>query len=145
MVWVTFGVYFFYWILELMKEINTLSDEVKFDVKKKLTNVILILVPYLIIFVIMEYTFRTPFFFILFCAEFILAVLWFVMIIKYIKQVCNGIALLEQEAQVEKKISGGRAILLFFLYFTAIPYIQSHMNKIIDSINNKQRSEGLVM
>lgn len=130
--WITFGVYFFYWIFSMMRDLNSLSDQVKFEVKKNVIMIITILVPYLIIFFVMPYLYKSPFFLLLWFFEFALAILWFILTVRNLVRICNAIAFLEDELKIEKKITGGLTILLFFLWFTGTPYIQIHMNKVID-------------
>lgn len=130
------GIYFFFWMFNLMKEINTQVNEKIFDTKEKAIKLLSVLIANLVLFIIMGYAATAQIDIIIsitFALEFILILAWFILIIKYIRQLSDQILQIEIAQGNINPISKNTATFLFFIYLTAIPYIQSHMNKIVES------------
>jgi len=131
-----------------MRDINSYLGTEVFDVRKNMKNLMNLLVSYIfamILIIIMITSELMIFTVIAFIAFFGLAVLWFVFIINYLKQISNQIALIESDQLLDNPISKKTTVILFFLYWAAIPYIQSHVNRIIDkstgSVDEIKRSK----
>lgn len=135
----TGSIYFFFWMFSLMREINILVGKKVFDVRKKVTSLLIVLALYLIFFhvtglvIALKSNVLTT---TVFTIGFALVVSWFVLIIRNLRQICSEIAIIESSKLNGNPISKNTATILFFIYFTAIPYIQSHMNKIIEGSTN---------
>ncbi|MDQ2088232.1 hypothetical protein RBH29_17550, partial [Herbivorax sp. ANBcel31] len=142
---ITMSLYFFFWMFQLMSELNTLSRKRVFNIKRKVIVIFSILIPYILIFILLgnPAVIKTLYFFILFLLGFALVILWLIIIIRNLIQISNQISIIEADNSIENRISKDKTILLFFLYFTVIFYIQSHMNTIIDcSLNNEMTLEN---
>jgi hypothetical protein len=148
--WITSAIYFFFWMFNIMRNLNVIMGNKVFDLKKKLVSILGILVPYTIIFCVLFINVKEnntihPIFMIAFLTNFFLAILWFVLIVINLRQISESIAIVETNNRLEKPITKGKTTLFFFLYFIAIPYIQYHMNRIIDvyNQNNSRKIEQM--
>lgn len=140
--WFTSAFYFLFWIFYIMRDLNVILGNIVFDLKKKLMSFSSIIIPYTTIFCFLSIniennTINQSIIMIAFLINFILAILWFVVIVRTLRQVSTCIAKVEIDNRLDKPITKGKTTLFFFLYFMAIPYIQYHMNKIIDVYNQK--------
>jgi hypothetical protein len=139
------GIYFFFWMYYIMRDLNVISGKTVFDMKKKLTSLLSVFIPFIIIFCIpligggenptFEQYIRIA---VLFIIVFLLAIHWLRIIISILWQVSERIATIETDNRLEKPITKGKTIFLLFLYLTAIPYIQYHMNRIVDIYNQNK-------
>lgn len=144
--WLTLAIYFFFWMFYIMRDLNVILDKKVFDLKKKLISLLSIFIPYIIIFSIILINVKNnttlhPIFMIAFLITFFLAIIWIVNIIGNLRQISESIATVETDNRLEKPITKGKTTLFFFLYFIAIPYIQYHMNRIIDIYNQRSINE----
>lgn len=132
------GVYLFYWLFITMKEINIIEGKIIFDVKKKLIILFSILIPEFIVLLIFQYytpIFKSVYFGMLYTIGSISGLSWLAMIIAYYAQLGKSVGQLEVKYNIDRPTTGGKAVLFFFLWFTVIPYLQSHKNKLIDRVN----------
>lgn len=135
----TGSIYFFYWMFCIMRDINVLLDNKTFDVKRKIKNLIVVFTLYLITFILISFGMineNSVLVIITFIIVFSLAITWFVLIVRYLREISVSIASLEINNSIENPILKWQTTALFFLYFMAVPYIQIHMNRVIDNSRN---------
>jgi hypothetical protein len=128
----------------MMRDLNVMLNKKVFNLKKQMIGLLCVFVPYTIIGYygllksISDKSTNSPKFTTMFFINFCLAIIWFVVIIRNLRQISGSIAMIEMDNKLEKPITKGKTTLFFFLYFTAIPYIQYHMNKIVDIYNQNK-------
>lgn len=134
----TVGVYFFIWLFSNMHELNNCFKERRFNIGKRVAIVFGVIIPYFInyyyIFNLAINTRNNGLVGLGFIIGFALTIIWFIVLIKNIRDLSKAILEIEKDKSIEKQISVEKATIFFFLYFTAIPYIQIHINKISSSI-----------
>ncbi|MHC1722169.1 MAG: hypothetical protein AB9836_03065 [Aminipila sp.] len=135
----TGSIYFFYWMFSNMRDINVLLKNETFDVKRKIKNLIVVFTLYLITFILISFGMikeNNVLIIITFIIAFSLVITWFVLILRYLRELSVSIASLEINNSIENPIIKWKTTVLFFLYFIAVPYIQIHMNRVIDNSRN---------
>lgn len=143
LIWMTFGLYTFYWFYVVMDFINQKQKSVKF----KKDKIIYGLVFYQIIYVFLFTVFYTSVefdssgvisseYFIFFIFLWLIALGFFIATTYLIFILSKNISEIEKMYDIRKKLSPGISVLLFFLYFTSFPYIQNHINKVIEMENS---------
>ena len=134
--WVTVGIYYLVWMFQIMEELNIIGGREVFDRRKKLNTVITIFLPFslcLALATIGMYAKSVFVFSALVILGWILAMVWIVFFVRTLLQISRQIAVVEVAQSSPSKISTGvTAILLIFLYLS-MPYIQIHMNGIIEN------------
>ncbi len=126
LIWITCGFYGIYWAYKVMNYINTTKNEKIYNFKK------------IVLFVIIFFAIDIPLFLsinescpILFLIVFVLHIIWLILVFKYVYSFSFHIHNIQKENSIDHYISPKKTILLMFLYFTAIPYIQHHLNKLL--------------
>jgi hypothetical protein len=141
LLWVTCGFYLFYWIFSLIEEINSFKNEEVVSLKKRATGFVIAILLFTVIFGFLLYFFdsNNPFYGFFFIGCFCVGIYWFVLIIKTLREIGKEIQKIQQEQNIDKLVSIPLLTLLFFLYYFAVPYLQTHINKI--AIGRKESIE----
>lgn len=138
--WITIGFYMFYWFYFVMDFINQKLNIEKFKKDKIIIGLLLYQIIYVISFAIFYSSIQfdsigqlssesfTTFIFLWF-----FAFGYYVSIAYLIYSISRNILEIEKIYEIRSKISPGISVLLFILYFTTFPYIQNHINKVIDN------------
>ncbi|MDR1838416.1 MAG: hypothetical protein LBQ93_02360 [Treponema sp.] len=140
----TGGIYFIYWILSLVLEINKYFNEEKIKFKILLIKFISVFVFYSILFFnLFRFTKETnKLFIVLFFVCFVLAIYWLCLIINTIVKIVKNIYIIQENEKIEMKLDKALCLVLFFVYFIGIIYLQMNINKIADK-NNRNNIENL--
>ncbi|WP_105618323.1 hypothetical protein [Vallitalea okinawensis] len=142
-IWLSIGIYIFIWMFSTMKGINHYRKEKIFNIKRRVGLLILILTALMAVYSpyflsALDLMFNQDrsgiAFLLMMMIGLILSVIWFIIIAKNLWDIASAIREIELEMNVEKPIDNLLATALFFVYFTAIIYIQKHVNLVVDKI-----------
>ncbi|MBX7245462.1 MAG: hypothetical protein K1X53_08180 [Candidatus Sumerlaeaceae bacterium] len=142
LVWLTLGVYWVYWLLRTMEDLNSLSNKRVFNLSKIVTvgvgiyaAIILSMAPFIGHLITGKPDFLpyvVPSFVIGYC----LMIAWLVFVIRIHMSICRAIRSCEESAGLPNPATARATLLLFFLYFAAVPYLQRHLNRVVTSISS---------
>lgn len=131
------GIYFFYWLLSLVEEINNFREREVIKYRPLIIKFLVVFFCYILLFF---FPFRSlsdigqsPVLVAVYLLLlFGLALFWLVLIIGTIIKIGKEVEAIQFEMQFPKTINTDLLIVFMFLYLTAIPYLQSNINKITD-------------
>jgi hypothetical protein len=139
LLWVTLGVYWFYWMFRMMGNINSLLPKPVYNMKKIGIAMGVFIFVYLSIFLSdvawMGYIPIDPdktaltIVFALVTLMFLMAVAWIVGLVYLHLHICKKIQTLEKLCGVKQRASRSLTVVFFFLFFIHLPYLQSHYSK----------------
>ncbi len=117
-----------------MEELNALLNEKRFDIKKRIITLLVLLIAYLMIFNLNGFflAMGTSIFKVIFMIEFALAVTLLGTLILTLTEISIAIAELERAAGAKDVIDHRKTIFFVFLWMTAFPYVQKHLNRVIE-------------
>lgn len=145
---ITLGIYSLYWTLDTMGQINYLYGKVYFDIKKRVIFLGVLLMSYIIGFIGLIFYIANNLeepgsigvsILISFIIGGILTAVWNITLIVYIIQIARELANLEVQLKIAPKIEVILSGALFILWWSSIPYIQDHLNKIIHIVNKEKQ------
>ena len=138
----TFSIYFFFWIFFIVKEINEILGNKVFNLKIKIPCLVGIFIVYLGLVVtyaeIAESSIEPLLRLAISNAILIFAILWLIILIRYIQQICTYIAKIERDYGTGKPISKGITTIMIFIYLIAMINVQVHMNRIINAVQENR-------
>ena len=85
----TGSIYFFFWIFLMMRDINAIMGKKIFDIRKNVINLLTVFVVYLLALIVLSITralMLDMLTFVLLLIGFIMAIYWFALIIRYLRQ-----------------------------------------------------------
>ena len=132
--WITLGIYGFFWFASVMDFINKQSNKHIYNVKLVMTSVI----AFLVIVMTAEMNFmpsgpKRGFTLLLFFVFFFINLGWIAFLSFSLHHVSKHIKQIQESRGIEKQIKPGLSAFLFFVYFTGIAYIQTHINRTLDA------------
>lgn len=145
---ITLGIYSLYWVLDTMGQINHLYGKAYFNIKRRVILLGVLLMGYILDFIglifyvvdgLDEPTSMTAGILASFIIAAILTTIWVVILIIYIIQIARAIANIQEQLKIAPKIEVVLSGILFILWWSAIPYIQENLNKIIYISNNQKQ------
>ena len=138
----TGGIYFIYWILSLVYEINQYFNGEKIKFKLLLVNFIITLIAYLsLLSIIILLNRDNKLFFLLFFICFALAIYWFYLIISTLLKIVKYVFIIQEMESIEPKINKEFCLVMFIIYFIGIIILQNSINKIAMKQNVKKEEE----
>jgi hypothetical protein len=134
----TGGVYFIYWILSIVYEINQYFKEEKIKFKLLLMKFAMTFIAYLtLLSIIILINGENKLFFILFFLCFAFAIYWFYLIISTLLKIVKYVFIIQELENIEPKINKEFCLVMFLIYFIGIIILQYNINKIATKqINN---------
>jgi len=138
----TGGIYFIYWILSLIYEINQYFNEEKIKFKLLLVNFIITIIAYLSllsIIILLNRDNRLVFLLLFIC--FALAIYCFYLIISTLLKIVKYVFIIQEMEGIEPKINKEFCLVMFIIYFIGIIILQNNINKIAMKQSEKKEEE----
>ncbi|ULQ60496.1 hypothetical protein K7I13_04100 [Brucepastera parasyntrophica] len=139
----TGGIYLFYWLFCQIEEINRYRKTEVIKYKRTIVQFVSVFSVFVILFTAIFY--QDPFhdntlsgvaYF--FCC--ILAVYWIILIIVTVRRIGAEVKKIQKEKGITRELDLVTLVVLFFIYLSAPAYLQSNINKIIDLENPREKN-----
>ena len=137
LVWLTAGLYFFYWMYRMMRDVNRLSSSQVFAARRIICVVAVYVLVYVAVFSQLLTRVARPesafshFTIGLFFVGWFMALGWLCGLAYLHAKIGKSISLLQAQQGLPSRASPGLSVLLFLLYFAVVPYLQSQMNSLL--------------
>ncbi|HVY24551.1 MAG TPA: hypothetical protein VG962_14475 [Steroidobacteraceae bacterium] len=132
--WLTGGLYFFYWLFALTYEVNIFQKANVINIKILTIKLSITLVLYsigIIFFCYYGYQLPKPYSTILFFTCLSLGIYWLVLILGTMRKIGKEIIRLQIMHDISPTLNLNLMTFLFFVWFTDAPYLQANLNKVI--------------
>jgi len=141
----TFGIYILYWLFSLIEEINAYNKEEKIKYKNTIIKFICIFSTVVILFSIMILSFDLSVnneingsTIILYLICWVLCLYWIITIVKTLWKISIELQQIQIKNNIIAPIEPILTVVLFFIYFIGIIYLQSHINKTVKIIGEEK-------
>jgi len=136
LVWLTIGLYGIYWLFDTVRLLNSRHHKKKYNTRFLGWAVGIFLGTYLAGILFVDIAMRSgttisPGLQILLMILFLMALLWNLFVIFGVSNISRRIREVEIQDDIEDPINPGISLLAFFFFFTAFPYMQHHINRIV--------------
>lgn len=137
------GVYFFYWIYRMMRDINSLSSSPVFKIKRIIRFSVMYLFVYCILFaylgllLITRNQEREPQILSYSIFLWVMSFGWIAFGAYLLFKISEALSQIQKKHALTLIASPNRAILLFFLCFLVVPYLQKHLNSLLIQKSSK--------
>jgi len=131
--WISFGIYFFYWLFSISTEINKYRGKQIVNIRVVAIKLALVFAIYSAVIAILFQNIRTiawPMNSLLFLLCFGLGIYWFVLIVGALVTIGKEVRHLQRERSLYNLINPTALGILFFVYFIGIIYLQIHINRL---------------
>ena len=137
LVWLTGGLYLFYWLYRMMRDVNNMSSSQVFRIRRIIWGAVAYLVCFVALFSICCSSFVgreaafTPVGIGLLLICWFMAMGWLCGVGYLLVKISKCISTFQTQRGLTRRASPGLSVLLLFVYYTVVPYLQSQMNSVL--------------
>ena len=128
----TGGIYFIYWLLNLVYQINQYFKEEKIKFKLLIIKLSITFITYIALLFIGIKLFNADngFSILVFFICFALGIYWLFLLISTLLKIVKSVEIIQEMENIEPKINKEFCLVMFLIYFIGIIILQKNINKI---------------